>query len=185
MPEIRTVEIDGSNWLVLADVLASVGRARAESNPMFVARIPGEERQQVKLDGRWTWLVTEFGADWAAGQDWREHGDPSAYGRDRAHGRAHAEHGPEMYDEPQRSYRPGRPSAERVPERIAKEFRQKIRTGQMQAGEKLPRIEAEAQERGLSRATVRRAYELLRDQGLIQAACGRNGGYRVVRMPDA
>ncbi|MFH9575714.1 GntR family transcriptional regulator [Streptomyces sp. NPDC017454] len=182
MSEIRTVEIDGHNWLVLTDVLASVGRERGALNPMFVARIPSEERQQIRVDGRWTWLVTEFGADWAAGQDWRPRGDPGAYGRDRAHGRAHEQYGPELREKPQRPG-PGRPSAERVPERIAKELQQKIRSGRIAAGEKLPRIEIEAQERGLSGGTVRRAYEMLRDEGWIQAVRGRNGGYRVVGVP--
>lgn len=182
MSEIRTVEIDGQDWLVLTDVLASVGKARAESNPMFVARIPGEERQQVRIDGRWTWLVTEFGADWAAGQDWREHGDPRGHGLERAATRAYAEHKAELYDEPKRH---GRPPTETVPERIASGLRQKIRTGQIPVGEKLPHAEHLAQEHGVSGVTIKRAYVLLRDEGLLRAVPGRNGGYRVVGVPDA
>jgi hypothetical protein len=176
--EIRTVEIDGHNWLVLLDVLTSVGRDRAMSNPMFVARIPEAERQQVRLFGRWTWIVTEFGADWAAGQDWREHGDPAVYGYDRAASRAYAEHGPELYDEPRR---PGRAKAEQtVSERIADEYRRKIRGGQLPAGEKLPRISFAAKTHSASEATISRAYQLLRDEGLVRCVPGRNGGYRVV-----
>ncbi|MFE3516671.1 hypothetical protein [Streptomyces sp. NPDC059166] len=169
MKEIRTVEIEGHNWLVLADVLASVDRAEAGRNPMFVARIPSDERQMVKVDGRWTWLVTEFGADWAAGQDWRKHGDPAAYGRDRASERAHEQFGPELHND--------RPEPAHL--RLAAEYRSKIQTGRLPVGEKLPNVDRAIRLHSVARDAVGRAYRLLRDEGLIVYRPGKGGGYWV------
>ncbi|MFD5625284.1 winged helix-turn-helix domain-containing protein [Streptomyces sp. NPDC127072] len=185
------MEIDGQDWYVLADALVSAGMEGADRNPMFVARIPGEHRQQFKLDGRWTWLVTEFGADFAAGQTWREHGDPKVIGHDRAATRAYAEHLGELYDGPKKTggvkaKEPGRPKGKPDHERISDEIRRRILSGELRHGDLLPNSRNLAESCSVPRATALRAFKTLREEGLISTTRGPRAQPRVRKVvPDA
>ncbi|MER7731935.1 GntR family transcriptional regulator [Streptomyces erythrochromogenes] len=180
--EVRKVEIDGCDWFVLLDVLTRVGKDDALRNPMFVSRIPEAERQQVRLFSRWTWVVTEAGADAAVGLEWRQHGNPAVYNHDRAAGRAYTQHSKDLKDKP----RPAECRAQKAPFRqIAEHYRQLIISGGMEPGVKMPYVPAVAMEWDLGDGCVRRSWRTLRDEGLIRYRSGRNGGYFVVGPPRA
>ena len=58
---------------------------------------------------------------------------------------------------------------------IAEQLEEKIKSGELQVGEKLPSETDLAQELNVSRDVVRRAYAILKDHGFIETIKKRDG----------
>jgi DNA-binding GntR family transcriptional regulator len=63
-------------------------------------------------------------------------------------------------------------SAELPSERIARDLRHRIETGELQPGDQLPAVSALAAEHHVSTATVAKAIKVLKDAGLVIARQG-------------
>ena len=70
-----------------------------------------------------------------------------------------------------------RTSSISVPEQLAEQLRYRIASGVYQVGESLPATRAQAKQLGISFHTVRKAYQLLVAEGLLEAQQG--SGFRV------
>lgn len=68
---------------------------------------------------------------------------------------------------------------------LADLLREKILTGELEAGADLPNERDLGEKAGLSRATVREALRILEGEGLIATRTGRNGGSAVARPTSA
>lgn len=63
----------------------------------------------------------------------------------------------------------------RTAEEIAAELRERIQRGELQPGDRLPSMEALADEHGVNRQTARQALNLLKNEGLVEYKGGRAG----------
>jgi GntR family transcriptional regulator len=61
---------------------------------------------------------------------------------------------------------------ERPYEQIAAWIRERIRSGDLPSGRKIPSETSIQQETGAARTTIRRAVKLLRDEGLVETVPG-------------
>lgn len=66
-----------------------------------------------------------------------------------------------------------------IPEQIAEGFKKEIINGKLQPGNKLPSLEELTYQLGVSKPTIREAFQLLQEIGLIFSTKGRSGGYFV------
>ncbi|MFJ4673026.1 GntR family transcriptional regulator [Kitasatospora purpeofusca] len=70
----------------------------------------------------------------------------------------------------------------RSAEEIAADLRERITSGELQPGDRLPTMEALADEHGVARQTARQALTILKNEGLVEYKGGRSGTF-VRRKP--
>lgn len=80
--------------------------------------------------------------------------------------------------------RPNLVRNERSVETLARSFRERILSGDIQPGTLLPNERALVDRSGLSRGSVREALKVLETQGFLSTTLGRSGG-RIARRPGA
>lgn len=69
-----------------------------------------------------------------------------------------------------------------IPEQIADEFKKKIISRELEPGNKLPSLEELTKKLGVSKPSIREAFQILQELGLISTTKGRNGGYFVTEF---
>jgi DNA-binding transcriptional regulator YhcF (GntR family) len=142
---LRRVEVDGEEWLFLADVCQTLGIGRAAANePLLRMMIEPDNLRHVILDGVPTYMVTDAGAFDIASIVPRH--------RPRRSGR--------------RKGFPKEPAPMYV--QIYIHMRSQISNGVYLDGKVLPSTESIAKVWGVGKSTVEQARKMLRDAGYIR-----------------
>ena len=66
---------------------------------------------------------------------------------------------------------------------LADIIRRRIASGEIEVGRRIPSMTEIEAEYGLSRNTIKKAFDVLKDEGIVEAERGR--GLFVVRVPDS